>query len=118
VAGFAFDIAIKSEAALNSKSKKSKTERRGGARTGAGRKKGQASAQTKRRKAVAAQALAAGLSPLDYMLSIMRDEGMPIKLRYLAAVDAAPYVHPKLTAVAHSAGDQPVKVEHVVRWAA
>lgn len=45
---------------------------------------------------------ATGLTPLDYMLSIMRDESNPTDMRLDAANKAAPYVHPKLAAVEHT----------------
>jgi hypothetical protein len=44
-------------------------------------------------------ALADGISPLDYMLGILRDESMPTDSRFEAAKAAAPYVHAKLAAV-------------------
>jgi hypothetical protein len=71
----------------------------GGPRPGSGRKKGQVSAPTRRRLEAAERALAAGLNPLDYIMSILRDENAPPEQRYKAAVDAAPYVHPRLAAV-------------------
>jgi hypothetical protein len=73
----------------------------GGRRPGAGRKKGQVSKQTEVRKAIAMRALSAGLSPLDYMLSILRDETQEQSARFNAAKEAAPYVHPRLAAVEH-----------------
>lgn len=69
---------------------------RGGARPGAGRKKG---AITRRTREVAEAALEAGLTPLDYMLSILRDEAKPEAMRFEAAKAAAPFVHAKLAAV-------------------
>ena len=75
---------------------------RGGKRPGAGRKQGAPNKATaKRQKAVAAS----GLTPLDYMLSIMRDEKMPAADRFEAAKAAAPYVHPKLANVDHKSSD-------------
>lgn len=68
---------------------------RGGARPGAGRKKGEA---TKKREEIAIQALESGKTPLDIMLEAMRiayDEG-GAKAAMPFAKDAAPYVHPKL----------------------
>ena len=67
---------------------------RGGARPGAGRK-------TKAvRDAIVACEVAAkrskgDLSPLDFMLAVMRDEDQDIKLRTAMAQAAAPYVHAK-----------------------
>lgn len=39
---------------------------------------------------------ASGLLPLDYMLAILRDESQPVAQRFMAAKEAAPYVHAKL----------------------
>lgn len=43
--------------------------------------------------------LASGLSPLDYMLGVMRDEEQDKAVRLDAAKSSAPYVHAKLTSV-------------------
>lgn len=43
-----------------------------------------------------------GLTPIDFMLSVLRDESHPIQLRMTAAKDVAPYVHPRLAQVEHS----------------
>lgn len=42
---------------------------------------------------------ASGLTPLDYMLTIMRDEAMAPEARFEAAKAAAPYVHPRLASI-------------------
>ncbi|WP_152048997.1 hypothetical protein [Aureimonas psammosilenae] len=42
---------------------------------------------------------ASGLMPLDYLLSVMRDEGNDTALRVDAAHKAAPFLHPKLSSV-------------------
>lgn len=80
-----------------------KGNQRGGARAGAGRKKG---AATKRTREIADQAIAEGLTPLEYMLGILRDEGQPQEARYMAAKDAAPYVHPRLSTVDANLGGE------------
>jgi hypothetical protein len=49
-----------------------------------------------------AVALSQGISPLDYMLGIMRDECQEQATRLDAAKAAAPYVHAKLANVQHS----------------
>ncbi|SRR5258708_10899904 len=41
---------------------------------------------------------ASGLVPLEYMLSVMRDEKQPQDVRMEMAKAAAPFVHPRLTA--------------------
>jgi len=43
---------------------------------------------------------ASGLTPLEYMLQVMRDEEAPTELRLDAAVRAAPFVHARLSSVA------------------
>jgi hypothetical protein len=72
---------------------------RGGKRPGAGRKPG---AITKRTQEATAAILASGLTPLDYMLGILRDQTKNSDERFEAAKAAAPYVHPKLAAIDHS----------------
>lgn len=69
---------------------------RGGKRPGAGRKAGSA---TKKTREIADRAASEGLTPLDYMLSILRDEAQGPLMRFEAAKAAAPYVHPKLASV-------------------
>ena len=77
-----------------------------GAKTG-GRQKG-----TPNKSGVAkikAKAEFSGLSPLDFLLSIYRDEMQPLPERMDAAKAAAPYVHAKLASVEHK-GDLSVSV--------
>lgn len=66
---------------------------KGGARAGAGRPRGSRSLKTADRLAAIE---AAGITPLDYLLNIMRDDGQDKIVRLDAAKAAAPYVHPKL----------------------
>lgn len=85
----------------------------GGARPGAGRKKGAASQKTRE---VADKASAAGLTPLEYMLSILRDESADTAQRFEAAKHAAPYIHPRLSSVdSRVQGDMGLTVE-IVRF--
>jgi hypothetical protein len=42
---------------------------------------------------------ATGILPLDYMLTVMRDPNADAKRRDAMAMAAAPYLHPKLSAV-------------------
>ena len=76
---------------------------RGGARPGAGRKKGP-NKTTLKRRTIAEQALENGLTPLDYMLERLRDEKEDARVRQTMAAAAAPYVHPRLAAIEHSGG--------------
>ena len=70
----------------------------GGPRRGAGRKAG---VVTRKTREVAEKAAESGLTPLDYMLSVLRNEDADPKERMNAAVSAAPYVHAKLASVEH-----------------
>lgn len=69
-----------------------------GRKTG-GRQKGTPNRATAEK---AAEVAASGLSPLDFLLQLMRDEKQPLAMRADAAKNAAPYVHPRLAAVEHS----------------
>lgn len=79
---------------------------RGGRRPGAGRKAG---AATKRTREIADKAAEEGVTPLEFMLTVMRSEPpeglegnalvQAMSLRFEAAKAAAPYVHPRLSAV-------------------
>jgi hypothetical protein len=75
---------------------------RGGKRPGAGRKRG---AITKRTQEATIAILASGLTPLDYMLNVMRDQLIAADRRDDMAKAAAPYVHPKLAAIEHTGKD-------------
>ena len=68
----------------------------GGARPGAGRKKGQV---TKFNELARKEALAKGTSPLDFMLAVLRDENESRAVRLDAAKAAAPYLHARLNAI-------------------
>lgn len=81
-----------------------------GKKTG-GRKKG-----VRNRAGVAkAEAVAAsGLTPLDYLLFVMRDPQAEAQARQDAAKAAAPYVHPRLSAIEHTGRDGgPIQTEDV-----
>lgn len=67
---------------------------KGGVRPGAGRPKGVPNKATAERQAQVAES---GLTPLDYMLSVLRDEKADGDDRKWAAQNAAPYVHPRLS---------------------
>lgn len=83
----------------------------GGARAGAGRKKGSATQKTRE---IADRAANEGLTPLEYMLKIMRDEGADEARRLDAAKSAAPYVHPRLSTMdAKVQGDVGLRIEIV-----
>lgn len=72
-----------------------------GVKTG-GRKPGVPNKATAAR---VAEVAASGLTPLDFMLSVLRDEGRDYDTRIDAAKAAAPYVHPKLASIEHTGKD-------------
>ena len=115
----------------NQKKSKPKVSTKGGARTGAGRKEG---SLTKRTRAIAEVAATQGITPLEVMMKTMIElyheaencskhddhahEGVDhdhdiitetrIKLLNMAATiarHAAPYVHPRLSAIEHTGKD-------------
>lgn len=52
-----------------------------------------------------AEIAASGLTPLEYMLSVMRDDFADVSRRDDMAKAVAPYIHPKLSAVEHGGKD-------------
>jgi hypothetical protein len=70
---------------------------RGGRRAGSGRKKG---STIKKTQIIAAEARDAGITPLDYMLQIVRSSDADQARRDQMAVSSAPFCHPRLNAVA------------------
>jgi len=85
----------------------------GGARPGAGRPKG---ARNKRHEELVENALAGGVTPLEYLLSVMQNEDADEAKRLDAAKAAAPYVHARLNAVALTDAEMtgPAKLE--ITW--
>ena len=71
---------------------------RGGPRPGAGR--------PRTRTAATREALAAGQTPLEYLLELMRDESADPQRRDRAAVSAAPFCHIKLADVGKKAREK------------
>jgi len=69
-----------------------------GRKTG-GRTKGTPNRATARRESEIAQS---GITPLQYMLKVMRDEEADKERRDDMAKAAAPYVHPKLASMQHT----------------
>lgn len=80
-----------------------------GKKTG-GRRKGSRNKATARRESEIARS---GITPLDYMLKVMRDAKADAGRRDEMAKAAAPYVHPKLQSVMHTGdADKPVVTEN------
>jgi hypothetical protein len=73
----------------------------------AGRKTGGRARGTPNRAtaAKAAEVAASGLTPLDFMLAVLRDEERAFDARMDAAKSAAPYVHPKRAPVDRDGND-------------
>lgn len=89
------------------------TNGHGGKRDGSGRKTGAATRMNEEARAKAAEG---GLMPLEYMLSVLRDELQDQATRMDAAKAAAPYVHAKLASVEHKGEDGgPVIHEIIIR---
>jgi hypothetical protein len=86
----------------------------GGKRLGAGRKAGSATTKTRE----IANAVAEGLTPLEYLTSVFRDLNADEAKRIDAAKAAAPYVHPRLTATTLSGPEGgPIQTQAVpVEW--
>jgi hypothetical protein len=84
----------------------------GGSRPGAGRKVGSA---TKKTRELADKVIASGLTPLEFMLSVMRDEGAERAERLDMAKAAAPYIHPRLSNV-EATTNSSVETVSEVRW--
>lgn len=78
--------------------------KRGGARAGAGRKRGSA---TKKTREIADRVAASGLTPLEVMIEAMLSFHSAGELDRAASIakDAAPYVHPRLAAIEHTGED-------------
>ena len=66
---------------------------RGGKRAGSGRKQGTANTRTRE---IADKAVAKGITPLEYMLEVLRDKTELPERRAWAAGAAAPFIHSKM----------------------
>ena len=73
------------------------------------------SSATQKTREIADKAAASGITPLEFMLEIMRSEAPSINdpkaqiahqtMRFEAAKAAAPYIHPRLAAIEHTGAD-------------
>jgi hypothetical protein len=66
---------------------------KGGKRVGAGRPKGSTITKT---AALLGRLAKDGITPLEFILTTMRNENQPPAVRLNCAIAAAPYVHPRL----------------------
>lgn len=83
-----------------------------GKKTG-GRQKG---SRNHRTEAQAAAIENSGLTPLDYMLTVLRDPAQEYDVRLDAAKAAAPYVHPKLANIELTGKDKGPLEVNVLRY--
>ena len=67
---------------------------RGGKRPGAGRPPG---VRNRKTLEMAEAIEASGMTPLDYLIAVMRDKDVDPQMRLEAAKGAAPYVHARLS---------------------
>lgn len=86
-------------------------ERRGGRQKGTPNKK--KAPKMELRAAAASAAPKLGITPLEFMLDLMRDESNPKGMRFEAAKASAPYIHARLSSVQVS-GDADKPIEHNV----
>lgn len=88
--------------------------RTGGKRPGAGRKP--SASTTKTREVAERLAKDGGITPLEYVMRVMRDERASKDLRFEAAKAALPYFHPRMpTLLEHSApGGGAIQFEKIV----
>jgi hypothetical protein len=83
-----------------------------GRKTG-GRRRGTPNRATGAKRA---EILASGLSPIDFMVSVFRDETQPLTVRLVAARSVAPFCHPRLSTLdIGGQEDKPTQVQ-VVRF--
>ena len=83
---------------------------RGGPRDGSGRKPGSRNSKTVEQVAAIE---ASGVTPLEYLLSIMRDADAEPAARIDCAKAAAPYVHARLSNIE---GNVKTDNKHVISW--
>jgi hypothetical protein len=87
---------------------------RGGKRNGAGRPSGAVNKTTAIGKEAILKAAEEGITPLEFLLSTMRNEGEEFGTRLDAAKAAAPYMHPRLSTIEHGNNpDSPLFPERV-----
>lgn len=70
--------------------------------------------KNKKTREQVAKVTASGLTPLEYMLQVMRNEELPRDERMDAAYKSAPYVHPRLTAIEQRPTTDPAEPVNVV----
>src|SRR5215510_3616640 len=69
-----------------------------------GRQKGTPNKRTVERQSAIAAIKASGKSPMAFFADLLGNEQAPLELRFQAAKELAPYVHPKLSSIESRAG--------------
>jgi hypothetical protein len=77
----------------------------GGARPNSGRPKGSKNQKTKAMAKITLAAMEAGITPMDFLLAVMRNEALDTSLRMDAAKSVAAYCHPRLAATVVASAD-------------
>ena len=72
--------------------------------------------RNKRTQAVLDAAQAEGITPLEFLLRAMRDGRHKFEVRLQAAIQAAPYVHPRLSSVQATVEDNRIEPVEEIRW--
>ncbi len=89
-----------------------------GRKTG-GRKKGtpnKIQRPGKKQSALVDKLFDEGVTPLEYMLAILRNPESQAMQKAWAAEKAAPYCHPRLAPVDKDTGQQPVQKVQIIAW--
>lgn len=84
-----------------------------GRKTGGGSRKGKPNKRTVAKAALADRLQRKGITPLEYMLKVMRSRSKNVtdERRDDMAKAAAPYMHPRLNAIQHTGKDgEPIRV--------
>ena len=84
----------------------------GGSKPGERRGGRQAGVANKRTREIADRAMKEGITPLEYMLQVLRDENAERPRRDDMAKAAAPYLHPRLASTELKV---PEKIVHEIR---
>ena len=69
-----------------------------------GRKKGTPNKATLTHRTVVAKLRASGKDPITFFSDLLRNERAPLDLRFQAAKELAPYMHPKLSSIESRTG--------------
>jgi hypothetical protein len=86
-----------------------------GRKTG-GRQKGTPNKNNQVRMLALKESKASGKDPVTFFAEILRNEGAPLDIRFQAAKELAPYVHPKLASIEARTGGAPPSARRSCAW--